>query len=329
MSNNPTFFIDGMTNTPNTQIRVNNNIQKKDNRNSVSNEPLDIIKVQEKIANEQENIMENLEREQRKLRKKQKWKERKERKRQQKQQMQSQSNKPNYNHRMQSQPNKPNYNHQNNKSNKSNKNTFIPPGISNNNSQITIKKITDQYTQLLNNLKRVEGVTGNAGNVKTMQNLIIKLYKYIKDLNETFALPASERMNHLNNLIQKFKSNRDFSNKMAVVIALNQNDKLNQKNYQYVIKNNNTNRKNNQATMVSNLSEVLGQNIENLEGLFGNNKSNNNSNNKSNNNKSNNNSNNKFNNNSNNKSNNNSNNNINQNGNKNKDNKLNSSNNLF
>ena len=125
--------------------------------------------------------------------------------------------------------------------------------------------------------------------LKMMKALIIKLYQYVKDLNNTFELPQHQRKQYLENLISKFKSNKNLRNKMAVIIALNRDNKLTQKNYQKVVQSNNkvnnktnnkvnnknNNKVNNTQNMMNNLGNVLGKDFKNIEDIFNNvNKSN-------------------------------------------------------
>jgi len=252
MTDSPTFFINGMT--TNSNANTNKNVNKNLNvRTNSLNNKRNILNKQQEIAKNQSAILSDLNREQRRMKKRQKWKNRR-------------------NQRRQGIP-----------ATNTTANTIIVPVavvattpipiIAPNTvgNQLTVGKIATEYSQLLDNLRQVDTTGVNATDLKTMKDLIVKLYRYIKDLNQTFTLPPAERAKYLDNLIARFKANSNFNNKLAVVIALNQNNKLTQKNYQAVVTNPNTNKPtNNTSSILGNLESVLGENVKGVEAYFGN-----------------------------------------------------------
>jgi len=148
----------------------------------------------------------------------------------------------------------------------------------NNEEKITVKNITNQYSKLLDNLKYLDSTKNDlytkinngvpTADLQTMKDLVVKLYRYIKDVNESFSLSPQDRSQRINELVQKLKSNKEFNEKLAVVVALQRVNKLNKKNYTQVMKNNS-----NQKNLANSLSNILGENVSNVESLLkGNNK---------------------------------------------------------
>jgi len=100
------------------------------------------------------------------------------------------------------------------------------------NKQVTIKEITSQYEHLLDNLKKIDHIK-RPGEVdlQTMKDLVVKLYRYIKAVNEAFKKSTEERDKYVNQLIQDLKANKEFHDKLMIVIALNKNKQLNKKTF--------------------------------------------------------------------------------------------------
>jgi hypothetical protein len=263
MTDSPTFFINGMTaNTPTptpTNNRINqskigntmeqsvNDINSKLNNMSKGsfNNRRNILNKQREIAKDQALILQDLNREKRRMDKRQRWKNRRDQRDQRDQS------------RRGSEFTRPN------------QRTFDtrPGNVIENKEELG--KISADYVELLDNLKKVDKSEANALDLKNMKELIVKLHKYIKDLNQTFTLTPSERVKYLDNLIAKFKANSNFSNKLAVIVALNKNNKLSQKNYKAVITNSVTNKPtNNTNNILTNLESILGENVKNVETYF-------------------------------------------------------------
>ena len=265
MNNSPTFWIDGTTtatdnksnnklnnklnnksnNQSNNQSNnksnnKSNNISKNINRNKKNNvNRRKIIQEEQRILNQEENIFE-------KIKKIQSQESTKNRNR-------SQNRYPNYRQPFKQRKDK--------FKKKKGYRQQIPINASNigldNNrgshhtDEITVKDITDQYTQLLDNLKTLNSTTADDENLQMMKNLVVKLYRYIKDVNETFKESPQERTRRINQLVHKLKSNKEFNQKLMVVVALNKKNRLNKKNYQNTLQNlgNNTNNKSNKNNL--------------------------------------------------------------------------------
>jgi len=101
---------------------------------------------------------------------------------------------------------------------------------------LTVRDITSQYTSLLYNLKRMDNKKNGDADLQTMKDLVVKLYRYIKDVNETFKKSPEERTKHINQLIQALKANKEFNNKLRLVVALNKNKTLNKTTYKNAVK---------------------------------------------------------------------------------------------